>query len=224
MSAAIRIAASLGCVAVLLAACGRESEAQASDGPAGFSGGSPDDDQPATLDVPADHSYAGPALAEFELTECHGATVDLEQLAGRTVVMDFMFTTCAGPCPAMTANMQRLQTELADTDVLLVSVSVDPETDDAAVLREYAKVYGADPERWWFLTGAEDQMGALAESVYLAVVPDDTSDALIGYQVAHSTKFLVIDGAGTVRGYYDGRSEEGIAGVAARARYLDGAR
>ena len=116
--------------------------------------------------------------------------------------------------------MSRLQDELAGTDALLVSVSVDPKTDSVEVLGAYADSFGADPERWWFLTGAEDQMAALAASVYLAAVPDDTPDALIGYQVAHSTKFVVVDGRGVVRGYYDGRSVDGILAAAARVRFL----
>lgn len=224
MTRALHSSAIFACAAVLLVGCGRESAASDEESSPVAITRAGSDDVPATLDVPADHPYVGPALAEFELVECHGASVGLDELAGRTVVLDFVFTTCAGPCPSMTANMRRLQDELADTEVLLVSVSVDPETDDAAVLRGYSETYGADPERWWFLTGAEDQMGALAESVYLAVVPDDTPDALIGYQVAHSTKFLVVDDEGRVRGYYDGRSEEGLAAVVARARHLDGAK
>ena len=120
----------------------------------------------------------------------------------------------------MTANMSRLQDELEGTDALLVSVSVDPEQDTVEVLGAYAEAYGADPERWWFLTGAEEQMAALAASVYLAAVPDDSPDALIGYQVAHATKFVVVDARGVVRGYYDGRTVDGLLAAAARVRFL----
>jgi len=202
-----------GLALTLAPGCGRESDAMAAD---------ESDQRPATLDVPADHAYAGPSLAQFELVECRGETVTLEDLRGRPAVLEFMFTTCAGPCPAMTANMSLLQAELAGTDVRLVSISVDPDTDTPEVLRAYSDAYGADPERWWFLTGSEEQMAALAASVYLSVVPDDTPDALVGYQVAHSTKFVVVDAEGVVRGYYDGRSAEGVPGTAARARYLAG--
>lgn len=192
----------------LCVSCGRSGEAHESEGP------------PPTLDVPADHSYAGPSLAEFELTNVRGEAVALTDLLGQPVVLDFVFTTCAGPCPTMSANMSRLQDELEGSEALLVSVSVDPERDTVEVLGAYAEAYGADSDRWWFLTGGEDQMAALAASVYLSAVPDDSPDALIGYQVAHDTKFVVVDARGVVRGYYDGRSEDGLLAAAARVRFL----
>jgi len=197
------------------ASCGRSDEVRATED---------SEPPPPTLDVPADHPYAGPHLADFELRECHGRKVTLADLAGRACVLDFVFTTCAGPCPSMSTAMAALQGELADTDALLVSVSVDPATDDAATLRAYAELYDADPERWWFLTGDPAQMAALAASVQLAVVPEQTEDVVLGYQVAHATKFVVVDGEGVVRGYYDGRTEDGRRAAAARVRHFARAR
>jgi cytochrome oxidase Cu insertion factor (SCO1/SenC/PrrC family) len=192
-------------LAAALTACG-------GDGPAASSGGS-------SLAVEADSDFRGPALPAFELTERSGREVTLADLAGRTWVLDFVFSTCTGPCPRMSAGMEVLQGELADTGVRLVSVSVDPERDTPEVLSAYADLYSADPERWWFLTGEREQVGALAQAVHLALAPDP--DAPLGRQVTHSTRLLVIDGEGVVRGYYDGLSEEGRLGAAARARHLD---
>jgi len=173
-----------------------------------------------TLAVEADSDFEGPRLADFELTECSGRTVTRADLAGRPFVLDFIFTTCAGPCPRMSASMEVLQDELAGSDVRLVSVTVDPATDTPAVLAEYAERYGADPERWWFLTGEAEVLYGLARSVHLAAAPDPK--AARGFQVSHSTKLLVVDGGGVVRGYYDGDSEAGRLGAIARARHLAG--
>jgi len=177
-------------------------------------------DHPTSLAVPADHPWVGPQLVEFSLVDSRGEEVTLADLAGRPFILDFVFTTCTGPCPAMSARMRDMQEQLEGSDVRLVSVSVDPERDDPEALAAYAEALEADPERWWFLTGEKDQIRALARSVQVAADPDPTPGAELGTQVTHSTKFVVVDGAGRVRGYYDGVTEEGRAGAIARARHL----
>ncbi len=166
----------------------------------------------------ADDPWRGPRLSEFRLSERSGGEIALADLAGRPFVLDFIFTTCAGPCPLMSAGMRLLQDELAGTRVALVSVSVDPQVDTLETLRAYAENLGADPERWLFLRGELAQIESLAASVDLPVQRD--ASAGIGFQVAHSTRLLVVDGEGYVRGYYEGTSPEGRAQAARRARWL----
>lgn len=166
----------------------------------------------------ADDDWAGPQLADFALVERSGRAVRRGDLAGRTLVLDFIFTTCAGPCPALSAGMTELQAELAGTDVLLVSVTVDPKNDSLERLGQYAWRFGADPQRWLFLRGEPDQLAALARSVSLSLSDDPSAQP--GFQVTHSTKLLVIDGAGYVRGYYDGLAPDERGRAAARARWL----
>jgi cytochrome oxidase Cu insertion factor (SCO1/SenC/PrrC family) len=166
----------------------------------------------------ADDDWTGPELADFAMRDVTGREVRKRDLARRTLVLDFIFTTCAGPCPALSAGMAELQRELADSDVLLVSVTVDPQTDTLERLGAYARGFGADPRRWIFLRGEADQLAALASSVSLGVASDPSAQP--GFQVTHSTKLLVIDGQGKVRGYYDGTSEQERARAAARARWL----
>ena len=76
-------------------------------------------------------------------------------LKGKVVLINFLFTTCKGVCPPMTANLARVQKYLGERvgrDVLLLSVSVDPETDTPDVLKKYADSFKAQPG-WYFLTG-----------------------------------------------------------------------
>jgi cytochrome oxidase Cu insertion factor (SCO1/SenC/PrrC family) len=76
-------------------------------------------------------------------------------LKGKVVLINFLFTTCKGVCPPMTANLARVQKYLGERvgrDVLLLSVSVDPETDTPGVLKKYADSFKAQPG-WYFLTG-----------------------------------------------------------------------
>jgi protein SCO1 len=81
-------------------------------------------------------------------------------LKGRTVLINFMFTTCAGVCPTMTANLVRVQRQLGDRvgrDIVMISLTVDPETDTPAVLKDYAAKFGAKAG-WYFLTGKKDNV------------------------------------------------------------------
>jgi protein SCO1 len=170
------------------------------------------------LERAAEDDWTGPRLADFRMREAGGREVSLSDLAGEPFVLDFVFTTCTGPCPVMTGSMRRLQDDLAGSSVRLVSVSVDPENDTLERLAEYAAAHDADPARWLFLRGEEAEVDALAASVSLAAQRNPGAD--LGMQVAHSTRFLVVDGAGFVRGYYDGTTPEGRARAAARALWL----
>ena len=92
-------------------------------------------------------------LGAFRLTERSGRAMTDADLADRVWVASFIFTHCPLSCPRITSVMKGLQARLAGTDVQLVSISVDPERDTPEVLADYARKFGADPDRWWFLTG-----------------------------------------------------------------------
>jgi protein SCO1/2 len=76
-------------------------------------------------------------------------------LKGKTVLINFLFTTCKGVCPPMTANLARVQKHLGERvgrDIVMISISVDPLTDTPAVLKKFADNFKAQPG-WYFLTG-----------------------------------------------------------------------
>ena len=93
------------------------------------------------------------AFPPFVLTDQDGKPFGSEQLQGKIWIADFIYTTCPGPCPMISSRMSETQKPLEDTDVKLVSFSVDPAHDTPAVLRDYAKKLHAQPGRWEFLTG-----------------------------------------------------------------------
>ena len=129
-------------------------------------------------------------------------------LRGRPWVADFVFTSCTGPCPTLSANMARLQKRLP-REVALVSFSVDPETDTLGVLSEYAARLGAEPGRWFF---ARLEPGPLYQLVnagfHLPIFIDPKADP--GSRTIHTTKLVLVDAEGAVRGYYDGMSDSGL--------------
>lgn len=160
-------------------------------------------------------------LPAFELVSQGGEPVTLESLRGQPFVVAAIFTTCYGPCPRITSNMRALQDELEGTDVRLVSISVDPETDTPEVLRAYAESHGADPERWLFLTGAEAEIyGLLRDGLWLGVDRAAPDEAVIGMQVTHATKLVAIDRQGRRRGWYDGEDPEQLRRLRARLEFL----
>jgi cytochrome oxidase Cu insertion factor (SCO1/SenC/PrrC family) len=157
----------------------------------------------------------------FELVERSGRALTDQDLLGRTWIVDFVFTTCTGPCPMLSRGMQGLQSELVGSDIGLLSVTVDPRLDDVQALAAYAEELRADPQRWLFLTGPEPDIRRLVvDSFKLGVERDDSGNAIPGQQVTHSTRIVVVDSAGRVRGYYDGQNETGRKRALARARFV----
>jgi cytochrome oxidase Cu insertion factor (SCO1/SenC/PrrC family) len=146
-------------------------------------------------------------IPDFSLTERSGQPVTLAQLRGRIWIADFFYTTCSGPCPMLTSRFSQLQKELAaQPDLRFLSISSDPEKDTPAVLQEYAAHFHAG-DRWLFLTGDKKAIYELANQGFKLALAEDKTNA--AEPVIHSTKLILVDRSGTVRGVYDGLTEEG---------------
>ena len=81
-------------------------------------------------------------------------------LKGKVVLINFMFTTCKGVCPPMTANLAKVQSYLGERvgrEVVIISLSVDPAADTPAALKRYAEGFKARPG-WYFLTGKKENV------------------------------------------------------------------
>jgi cytochrome oxidase Cu insertion factor (SCO1/SenC/PrrC family) len=142
-------------------------------------------------------------VGDFRLTERSGRTVTQADLEGKIWIASFVFTRCPGPCPQVTGTMARLQSELSGKDgVLLVSFTVDPDRDQLDDLREYADQYGADENRWLFLTGPKQVIDPLCERGFGLGIQRKPGEE----DVTHSTRLVLVDRHGHKRGYFDGRS------------------
>lgn len=143
-------------------------------------------------------------LPAFELTDATGKPFGTKQLAGRPWAANFIFTRCPTICPAFTAKMADVQRAVKESgaDAHLVSFSVDPVYDTPERLAAYAAKHGADPSRWTFLTGDPEAVRvAVVEGLKIAANPikpdDDPAD------IFHGSHFVLVDGEGRIRGYYD---------------------
>ncbi len=164
-------------------------------------------------------------VPNFQLTERSGAPKTLADLNGKVWIADFIFTRCAGICPLMTRKMSKVQKELAaEPRVSFVSFSVDPEHDTPEVLKEYAQKYEADPERWLFLTGDKKQIFDLSSQHFHLGVGDipeaEQETPENSMQVQHSSKFVLVDAQGQIRGYYSSEEESSLEALAGDARKL----
>ncbi|MBI4203907.1 MAG: SCO family protein [Betaproteobacteria bacterium] len=174
-------------------------------------------------------------VPEFSFVERSGRLVGLSDLRGKVWIANFFYSQCTETCPIQNVNMAMLQGELAGkADVRLVSISVDPEHDTPAFLVDYARRYNADPERWLFLTGAKDEIERLAiEGFRLGVVerpfeeehihPDGTVHAhktAAGERVMHSSRFVLVDRKGGIRGYFRGDDAESLRRIVPAAKKL----
>jgi len=153
----------------------------------------------------------------FQLTNQNGQPFGSAQLSGKIWIADFIYTTCPGPCPMISSRMSELQKPLQKTDVHLVSFSVDPEKDTPEVLRGYADKLQAEPGRWDFLTGAKPAIYKLSHDGFKLAVSDG-SDAQ-GIPV-HSTRIVLVDRHGQIRGYYDATEPEAITKLLADTNHL----
>ena len=140
-------------------------------------------------------------VPDFALVQSDGSTLTTAELRGKVWVADFFYTTCPGPCPMLSSRLQEVHAKTRGwNDVMLVSISTDPTKDTPEVLQQYAKRFGAD-QRWRFLTGGKQQIFDLANKGFKLSLTEDGSAA---EPITHSTKLVLVDKNGTIRGFYDG--------------------
>ncbi len=140
-------------------------------------------------------------VPDFALTNQKEQTVELPDLKGKIWIADFIFTHCPTICPIMTEEMAKLQSEFSADPVYFVSFTVDPERDTPDVLMRYAVQYGADQERWYFLTGDKEQIYKLANKGFKLAAADH------GGGFPHSSRFALVTSDGYIHDYYDSRSK-----------------
>ena len=151
----------------------------------------------------------------FQLIDQNNQPFGSAQLLGKIWIADFIYTTCPGPCPMISSRMSEMQKPLEKTDVQLVSFSVDPEKDTPEVLRSYAEKLHARDERWKFLTGERATIYNLSQNGFKLAATNDASGIPL-----HSSRLILVDRSGAIRGYYDATSPDAVTKVLADASHL----
>ncbi len=160
----------------------------------------------------------GEPLPEYHFTNQLGEAVSTTQFKGKALVLVFVFTRCPVPtfCPLTVGNLADTQRRLkamanGPTNWHILAVSIDPEHDTPAVLREYAARFNYDPKSWSFLTGELIEVTALAEQFGMTFWHEN------GEQLpSHNLRTVVVDANGKVQSIVMGNKwtvEDLIKGV-----------
>ena len=158
-------------------------------------------------------------IPEFELKGSNGKLITKEDLLGKVWVSTFVFTHCTGQCPLIVFEAQRIQKALhLKENFRMLSISVDPERDTPDELAAYAKKVGADPYKWFFATGSKEDIQAFIQNGFRLTAMDDGGDA--GQDILHSSKVVLVDHRGKIRGYYDANESAEMRAIIKDAKTL----
>ena len=132
-------------------------------------------------------------LSRFELTERSGKLIKSEDLKGQPYIVSFFFSTCPASCIKQNQLLQELQDEFKDVGIRFVSISVDPETDTPEQLREYGARFGADKEKWLFMTGDLNYIRRVGSEIFQQPVD----------KKFHTDRWVLVDREGKIEGFYN---------------------
>jgi protein SCO1 len=153
------------------------------------------------------------AVPDFQLIERSGAIFSKQNMLGKISIINFFFSSCQGPCPAMNARVAELYGKYVTTDkVQFVSITVDPDRDSLQVLERYASRLGVHDHRWLFLRGSVEDVQHLSEQGFKM--------AADGLPALHSTRLVLVDAAGMIRGYYNSLDEASLQFLTVHVREL----
>lgn len=144
-------------------------------------------------------------IGEFALVSQTGESMTRDDLTGRIHVASFIFTSCGEICPTLVTELMAVQAAIRDRDdVLLVSYSVAPAHDTAAVLAQFGVERGIDHARWKLLTGDAETIYRLARNSYFADDGRLDAEGPATELFLHTEKVLLVDATGRLRGVYNG--------------------
>ena len=153
-----------------------------------------------SADVPfKSGSFEPPRAApDFELQGSNGVPFKLSQTRGKVVALAFGFTHCTRICPTTLSTLARVTAQLgAEAEKLqVVFVTVDPERDSVARLREFVGLFDT---RFVGLTGPNPQLQKIRQAYGVTIDKEPANDESGGYQVHHSSSILLIDREGRLR-------------------------
>lgn len=130
-------------------------------------------------------AFTSAKIPDMQVLDQHGKQLNFysDLIKGKTVAINFVFTTCTAICPSLAATFRRVQQDAATRgiDVHLISVSVDPATDTPERLNDFAAKFKAGPG-WTFVTGDKARIDSVLQGLGAAVSNknDHTPMILIG--------------------------------------------
>ena len=146
-------------------------------------------------DVPWQHL---PAVGDIRLKDQRGDAFSTAANIGRPFLVNFFFSTCPTICRQFNGQMQELADQYKNTDLMLLSVTVDPEVDTPDLLLKYADSFLANHDQWKFLTGQQYQVNQVGTQVFHVPLEKAT----------HTEKIFLVDRWGRIRDWFDWNNSE----------------
>lgn len=170
-------------------------------------------------------------LPPFAFEDQAGRPLSERDLDGKIWVVDFFFARCRGICPMLAERMKEVDRYAQSKPDLaartrLLSITVDPEHDDARVLAQYAAAHRIDGDRWRLATGRAPQVLEVVTRAFRIAVEPPTTDPKTGdLDILHGGYLVVVDPARRIRGYFDSdadgvrRLEQALSALAAEEQH-----
>ena len=158
---------------------------------------------------------------DFALTDQNGTKVTNETYKGKVYVVEFFFSTCPSICPIMNRNMAEIQNKFfGNPNFGIASITINPEYDTVAVLKEHAAQIGVKSSNWHLMTGDKDYIYNISNKGF-NIYTGENGKAAGGFE--HSGLFALIDKEGNIRCrkdahgntimYYDGLEKAGVKAI-----------
>ena len=143
------------------------------------------------------------------LSDSNGDVFYIQDLKGKNVLVDFIFTNCTSICPMMTQSFIKLQKKIVQTDlqnkIVLLTVSFDPKRDTTQRLSNYAESVQADLSFWIFATVEDSRdLEILLDAFGIVVIPAPND------QFEHNSAIHLVDRSGKLAKIYDYESIDPI--------------
>lgn len=152
----------------------------------------------------------GHVAGQFAFTNQAGQVLTEKDVAEKVTVAEYFFTTCPGICKVMNSNLAAVyQAFKGRNDFVILSHTVDPETDSVQVLAEYGKRINATLPTWELLTGPKEDLYKAARQDYLLAV-EDKELAGTAEDFIHTEYVALLDKERRIRGFYDATNKESI--------------
>lgn len=141
-------------------------------------------------------------IPDFSFIDQYNNKVTADNVKGKVYVTDYFFTTCQSICPIMSTELERVYKQYGNrADFMILSHTVDPETDSVAQLLSYAKLHGVTDNKWLFVTGEKKHLYEIARKGYLLNAEEGNGGV---EDFIHTQNFALIDKERHIRGFYEG--------------------
>lgn len=159
-------------------------------------------------------------VQSFSFTNQDGEPVTDKDMLHKVVAVEYFFTTCTGICPRLNNNMRSVYNDFKEeNNFLILSHTVDPETDSVVRLKRYSDSMQVNKKRWQFLTGKKDSLYFMARECYKIDDPANNPQN-IEDDFLHTQFIALVNKEGEVVKIYDGLKQSELSEMKKEIKYL----